>query len=244
MFKPIPCKWCGDVLHTRRIQTHLMRWCKQRPFLKPHWRFCSACQDPHPIENFPVNLGLPGKRAYTCLTCSRQAAHVAKKYKNHHPQRETEYRPRFGARVMKPCSYCGEEFSAREIWPHKAHCSKNPKFLPKPAKKEKAPSRFSKEIRERWLYVRYGITPEQFEAMAQAQGSKCAICNEPPRGKSPQTCVLHVDHNHATKKVRGLLCDGCNRSLGCLREDPALFDAAKQYLLNWRAKHELEQSAH
>ncbi len=242
--KPINCKWCGEAVPNRRIRVHISKWCRKAPPAPEFRRLCSSCQEYKTIEEFPVNLGLPGRRGYTCLACSRSIAHKAKNYKTHVPGRQADYRPRPGARVMKPCIYCGEEFSAREIWPHRAHCPKNPKFLPKQQKKVVPPSRFSKEIRERWLYARYGITPQQFEEMSDAQGGRCAICLMVPEGKTPKTSLLHVDHNHVTGKVRGLLCDKCNRSLGCLREDPALFDAAKQYLLSWRAKHELEQPVH
>lgn len=55
------------------------------------------------------------------------------------------------------------------------------------------------------LSHKYGITLEQYEEMAEAQGHVCKICKSPPKKKS-----LHVDHNHATGKVRGLLCSMCN----------------------------------
>lgn len=72
----------------------------------------------------------------------------------------------------------------------------------------------------------YGITPEQFLEMYEKQGGKCAICEEKPttmRG-------LHVDHCHDTKRVRGLLCHGCNTGIGALKESPKLFNNAIKYL--------------
>ena len=64
---------------------------------------------------------------------------------------------------------------------------------------------------------RYGLTPDDFEARVTAQGGVCAICLKPPKGKRDRLCV---DHCHDTGRVRGLLCHGCNASLGMLREDP------------------------
>ncbi len=41
-----------------------------------------------------------------------------------------------------------------------------------------------------------------------AQGGGCALCGSPPR-----TRQLHIDHDHKTGRVRGLLCFRCNRAL-------------------------------
>lgn len=49
---------------------------------------------------------------------------------------------------------------------------------------------------------------EQYEAMLAAQGGGCAIC-----GAGPKTRRLHIDHDHMSGKVRGLLCHRCNRAL-------------------------------
>jgi hypothetical protein len=72
----------------------------------------------------------------------------------------------------------------------------------------------------------YGITIEQFEAMLAAQRNTCAIC--PHRFKS--TRDAHVDHDHATGRVRGILCTSCNNGLGRFRDDPVLLRRAARYL--------------
>jgi hypothetical protein len=41
---------------------------------------------------------------------------------------------------------------------------------------------------------------------------------------------LHVDHDHGTGRIRGLLCFRCNNALGDLEDDPALVRAAARYL--------------
>lgn len=53
-----------------------------------------------------------------------------------------------------------------------------------------------------------GVTDEQYERLLAAQGGGCAIC-----GATPKTRRLHVDHDHKTGAVRGLLCYRCNRFL-------------------------------
>ena len=56
------------------------------------------------------------------------------------------------------------------------------------------------------LLDRYGITPKQYDEMFYKQGWVCAICGEESTGKKNSN-KLCVDHDHETKKVRGLLCD-------------------------------------
>lgn len=73
----------------------------------------------------------------------------------------------------------------------------------------------------------YGLTPERYEAMVAAQNGRCLICGETPRR-------LYVDHDHATGRLRGLLCDLCNRAIGQLREDSAVLRRAANYIDHYR----------
>ena len=70
----------------------------------------------------------------------------------------------------------------------------------------------------------YGISVEDFTTLLRQQGGGCAICSEIPERE------FHVDHDHATGVVRGLLCGSCNLALGHLKDDPVRLRAAVQYL--------------
>ena len=60
------------------------------------------------------------------------------------------------------------------------------------------------------LKKKYGITPEEWENLFTSQGKKCAICySKEPMGKYG----WHTDHCHITNKVRGILCNHCNRTI-------------------------------
>lgn len=75
----------------------------------------------------------------------------------------------------------------------------------------------------------YGLTSEQVELMVAQQQGRCAICCQPPSGK--RHCArLHVDHDHITGKVRSMLCSGCNKALGLVREDIGRLTAMIEYL--------------
>jgi hypothetical protein len=79
----------------------------------------------------------------------------------------------------------------------------------------------------RWqLQRRYNLTEAEYQAMLEKQGGVCAVCEKPPGKKR-----LHVDHDHITGKVRGLLCGACNLTLGFWNDDPKRFVRAADYLL-------------
>jgi hypothetical protein len=71
---------------------------------------------------------------------------------------------------------------------------------------------------------KYGLTAEQFDQMVQDQGGACRICGIVPTG------VLHIDHDHETGKIRGLLCGKCNKGIGLLGDDHKRLLRAALYL--------------
>ena len=78
---------------------------------------------------------------------------------------------------------------------------------------------------------RYGISTVEWENLFKLQCGVCAICKEPQsvllKGELKR---LAVDHCHKTKKIRGLLCDNCNKALGLFKDNPEILDCASQYL--------------
>jgi len=81
-------------------------------------------------------------------------------------------------------------------------------------------------------YAKYGITQEEYSALSEQQGRRCAICGNSPEGRGKDG-ILVVDHSHETDEVRGLLCGNCNLGLGCFGDDPATITAAGRYLERW-----------
>jgi len=85
-----------------------------------------------------------------------------------------------------------------------------------PAKRHTYYTTFKNKRQKSWrkyMYKSlYGISQEQYQAMVEKQGGNCAICQHPPKPSK----VLCVDHCHGTGKIRGLLCNTCNISIGML----------------------------
>lgn len=80
---------------------------------------------------------------------------------------------------------------------------------------------------------KYGLTADVYQKLLEKQAFVCAICKRPETKKlNGVPIALAVDHNHETGKIRGLLCNNCNRAIGLLRDDPDVLFAARMYLLS------------
>ena len=81
-------------------------------------------------------------------------------------------------------------------------------------------------IKDKRLRKKYGISIEQYDEIVKNQNNACWICHRPPKKQS-----LHVDHNHKTGKIRGLLCHNCNYGMGrYFKEDIDNLRRAAEYL--------------
>ena len=90
---------------------------------------------------------------------------------------------------------------------------------------EKAhPERTKIHQRTSFLRGKYGLERSQFSKMMKTQDFKCAICHKPIIENH------RIDHNHATGKVRALLCNACNSGLGFFKDSTDLLKKAVIYL--------------
>jgi len=80
------------------------------------------------------------------------------------------------------------------------------------------------------LRKNYGLTTDQYNDLLAVQNNSCAICKSPD--PFDRWGRFHVDHDHATGKVRGLLCGNCNTGLGKMKDSITNLQAAIAYLEN------------
>lgn len=86
------------------------------------------------------------------------------------------------------------------------------------------------------LKRRYGITLTQYEDLLQKQNHTCAICKSISPNRNDINYFL-VDHDHATGKIRGLLCDPCNKGLANFKDNIDSLESAKKYLCKFGANY-------
>jgi hypothetical protein len=123
--------------------------------------------------------------------------------------------------ILKICKLCGKE--------------KDRKFFSKSLKYKDGRRSYCGECRysqdkEKYYPTRrfklYGITEKWYAEKLKQQENRCEICDE--------YCTdFHIDHNHKTKKVRGLLCSKCNLLLGNAKESRTVLLKAVQYLAKY-----------
>ena len=81
--------------------------------------------------------------------------------------------------------------------------------------------------RELHLQRKYGLSYDEYHAMLDAQNNECAICGYEFGQKKGD---IHVDHDHKTGDVRGLLCTHCNRGLGFFKDNAESLINAANYI--------------
>ena len=86
-------------------------------------------------------------------------------------------------------------------------------------------------MRNNYLLRKYGITEKQYETLLLQQDGRCAVCRRPAVQFKQR---LAVDHDHFDGRIRGLLCNYCNRRVvGRYRKESSaeLLKAAYDYLI-------------
>lgn len=145
---------------------------------------------------------------------------------------------------LKACTRCKLKKPLSEFYESNMYIKgyKTPRRYPIAECKDCSKLRF----RDNWLKAKekgwpmarklkkYGLTVERYFAMLEAQGGLCAICGRPEKSLDRRYGTpkdMSVDHAHdESQKVRGLLCNLCNRAIGFFHDDPELLEAAARYL--------------
>jgi hypothetical protein len=147
---------------------------------------------------------------------------------------------------MKTCSRCKKTKTRSEFYPdhrpgrdllsHCKECNKEKQriFREKNGPRVRANEKTIYEKR-RWgnhIKRKYGISVNDYDIVLKLQDGKCAICGiDVPGGRSKR---FHVDHDHITGEVRGLLCIRCNYMIGYSKNSPDILRNGADYLQSLR----------
>lgn len=135
---------------------------------------------------------------------------------------------------MKICRTCSKEKEESEFYSRTRYGRTDYNLDCKPCFLTASMARHNPVVRYRKeLPKKFGITWEDYLGLHKKQAGVCAICKTSIKVNGEH---VHrdesgfVDHNHTTGKVRGLLCNKCNRALGLFRDSKEVLEAATKYL--------------
>lgn len=183
---------------------------------------CLHCNEYLPATNF---LRSPDRHGYepACVDCRDR-------YKKPVTPTVDRIKHKSSWNPLIQCEICGKKrrVTSYPLPYNKEHpiclsCAKHQKPLRHPTYKT-WPS--MKDQRAKGLKHTYNMTLDDYQDLFLRQFGLCAICsNAPKNGKN-----LHVDHDHKTGKIRGLLCQHCNQMLGNAKDNITTLKNAIKYL--------------
>jgi hypothetical protein len=134
--------------------------------------------------------------------------------------------------TTRTCTKCKQDLPITEFYKqasknsgYKSHC----KACVRQQRKEyyATPEGYKYAIEKAWRDKGMVFTVEEYDAMLQEQELGCAICGAESNKNGTRLCV---DHCHTTGKIRGILCNDCNTTLGKFNDDVELLQNAIDYL--------------
>lgn len=99
---------------------------------------------------------------------------------------------------------------------------------------EREPEKTKRQWADASRKYKYGVSRPEYDTLRERAGYRCEVCkrheDDMPKSKKHLGMSLHVDHDHATKIVRGVLCFHCNAMLGHVNDRIELLESAIAYL--------------
>src|SRR5581483_1565057 len=187
---------------------------------------CRDCGETKPLSEFPRNRGTKDGYGIYCKSCFAVRYRAYRVRKAAAAGRTVRRRRQLPA-GQKWCPAC-ESAQPTSDFPSNRSARDGLATYCKPchnAKSKATAERLYGGGREYHLRRRYGLTSADVDAMIEQQGGTCATCDAKAE---------HVDHDHATGKVRGVLCFNCNQALGNVRDSVAILSQLSTYLRRHR----------
>ena len=202
---------------------------------------CNTCGESKPTTDFWSMKSQPDGRSLYCKACAKQKnADAYRRRLASEGRSARDYMPlkRATPPGQKWCPSCStflplDDFVRNRSQPDGigGYCRPCANRITRENKIKKHGS-----TREYHLRRRYGLTSADVVAIVEAQGGICVICG----ASDPQ----HVDHDHETGEVRGVICFNCNGGLGQFKDNPSLLLTASRYLMGaaWRREPASEKA--
>lgn len=205
----------------------------------PNTHKCRKCGEIKKPSEFGKNTKSKTKLDYHCKAC------VKEENINQWRKPVSEEKKAFWASLegtLKRCKKCGEDKDRGFFRLEKrskdglfTYCRDCENKYQKERRSTEDVKKKHQEYRKAWCektrnyqYKRfYGISLNDYNRMFDLQEGKCLCCG------THQSVIprrLRVDHNHKTGRVRGLLCDSCNVSLGLIKENIGTLESMILYL--------------
>jgi hypothetical protein len=194
--------------------------------LLPDKKRCKDCGELKPAAEFWRRKSSPDGLALYCRECFglRNAAAYRKRQAAVGKEARAYRRHSAVPDGMKYCASCAEIKALGEFGSNKADPSGRTTYCKPCHNRVMAEIKVKKHgsVRGYHLERRYGMTEADVAGAVERQGGFCLICLH--------RHSLHVDHDHASGEIRGLLCFRCNGGLGQFKDDPKTMRAAVDYL--------------
>ena len=187
-------------------------------------KYCRDCRQVLPASEFTRNCRNPDGLSFYCRACGNARQLASRRRRLGPPRNSCGQGPADVPEGMKWCSSCGQVKPLLDFPRNRSQKSGYGSYC-KPCHNEIARTNREKKhgsTRNYHLKARYGITADEADRMLAEQAGLCAICREAP--------AAHIDHDHKTERVRGMLCFNCNQALGNFRDRRDLMLAAVAYL--------------
>ena len=179
---------------------------------------CRSCRETKPLRDFYRRLGDWTASCKACISARDRAKRVPKPPKTHckrgHPLSGPNLRVRPDGN--RTCRICHAKSPSRNSDKYKAKARERAQSPKCKAKDREYYRRNAARIRDVERKRRYGVTAEQWDRVFEAQGRVCGCCGTDRPSKGGGKLTWHTDHDHKTRRVRGILCISCNVILGKL----------------------------
>lgn len=181
---------------------------------------CKTCECEKPEEDFLVR-SKSGKRHWKCKTCRTAYNKTKSDYK------KKRYEDNKEEILRKMREYFLENQVEIKSRRKEARVRDRDRLR---AKAKKRYHNLTEDEKKTQALKKYGLTLEEYNVLFESQNKSCAICET----SSPKSKLgFCVDHDHATGKVRGILCHSCNTGIGLLEDNPAIMGKAADYIRNY-----------